>query len=273
MTNRVLIMGAAGRDFHNFNVYFRNNSKYKVVAFTATQIPGIDDKKYPAELAGKELYPDGIPIYSENDLVSIINKEKVELVVFAYSDITHQYVMHKASIVNAMGIDFLLLGTNHTTIETSEEYAIFYSKIHKMLRENQLNPSVELSSEIAKLEDEAYKKFPDYMIKSDEVLSKNILKSTTNKYDWEDSVRATGSFGYATIYWTEPYVGSNFKSYGINRRVDGSSYFYRKKTSNDSSFNSWKDKGVSSNTYYYYYVKLTLTNYYLSTDEIKTYIN
>ena len=96
----VLIMGAAGRDFHNFNVYFRDNNDYNVVAFTATQIPNIDGRTYPKELAGK-LYPKGIKIYEEKELESLIKKLKVDEVVFAYSDVPFEYVMTKASIVNA----------------------------------------------------------------------------------------------------------------------------------------------------------------------------
>ena len=92
---KVIIMGAAGRDFHNFNVYFRDNEKYDVVAFTATQIPDIAGRKYPAVLAGG-LYPDGIPIFPEEDLVELICDRQVEQVVFAYSDIAHVDVMHKA---------------------------------------------------------------------------------------------------------------------------------------------------------------------------------
>ena len=120
MVRRTLIMGAAGRDFHNFNVFFRGNNEYKVVAFTATQIPGIDDKKYPAELAGADLYPDGIPIRPEAELKDIIKSENIDLVVFAYSDVTHERVMHNASIVNAAGADFMLMGANQTTLETSK---------------------------------------------------------------------------------------------------------------------------------------------------------
>ncbi len=113
-------MGAAGRDFHNFNVFFRNNPDYKVVAFTATQIPHIDDKKYPAELAGKDLYPDGIPIRPEAELKSLIEKEKVDLVVFAYSDVPYERVMHNAAIANAAGADFMLMGADNTTLETEK---------------------------------------------------------------------------------------------------------------------------------------------------------
>jgi predicted GTPase len=114
---KVIIMGAAGRDFHNFNVYFRNNPAYKVVAFTATQITDIEGRKYPAELAGK-LYPKGIPIYSEADLNSLINEHKVDDVHFAYSDVSHEYVMNKASQVMAAGANFVLLGPDDTMIKS-----------------------------------------------------------------------------------------------------------------------------------------------------------
>jgi predicted GTPase len=114
---KFIIMGAAGRDFHNFNVYFRNNPAYKVVAFTATQIPDIEGRKYPAELAGK-LYPKGIPIYSEADLNSLINEHKVDDVHFAYSDVAHEYVMNKASQVMAAGANFVLLGPDDTMIKS-----------------------------------------------------------------------------------------------------------------------------------------------------------
>src|SRR5512135_870289 len=93
---RVIIMGAAGRDFHNFNTFFRDNDQYDVVAFTATQIPGIEDKTYPAVLAGS-LYPNGIPIRPESELNALIKEHNVDRVVFAYSDVQHEYVMHKAS--------------------------------------------------------------------------------------------------------------------------------------------------------------------------------
>jgi len=115
----VLIMGAAGRDFHNFNVFFRDNDAYRVVAFTAAQIPDIAGRKYPAALSG-ELYPEGIPIYDEKDLVAIIARDKVEVVVFAYSDISHEAVMHKASLVNAVGADFLLMGPDKTMVSSSK---------------------------------------------------------------------------------------------------------------------------------------------------------
>lgn len=119
MKKRVLIMGAAGRDFHNFNVVYRDNPDYEVVAFTATQIPGIDDKKYPAALAGK-LYPNGIPIYPESDLDKLIAELKVDEVVFAYSDQPHVKVMHKASQVLADGADFELLGPKSTQIKSTK---------------------------------------------------------------------------------------------------------------------------------------------------------
>src|SRR5512140_1060406 len=94
--DRVIIMGAAGRDFHNFNVYFRDNPAYRVVAFTATQIPGIEGRLYPPELSGSR-YPKGIPIHPESDMVKLIKEEKVQQVVFAYSDVKHERVMHLAS--------------------------------------------------------------------------------------------------------------------------------------------------------------------------------
>jgi len=115
---RVLIMGAAGRDFHNFNVYFRGNPQYEVVAFTATQIPNIEGRVYPPELAGSD-YPEGIPIYPESDLVRLIRDLYVDQVVFAYSDVPHEYVMHKASIVLAAGSDFRLMGTGTTMLEAA----------------------------------------------------------------------------------------------------------------------------------------------------------
>jgi predicted GTPase len=115
----VLIMGAAGRDFHNFNVYFRDNEDYNVVAFTATQIPNIDGRIYPAELAGK-LYPNGIKIYEENKLVELIKELKVDEVVFSYSDVPFNYVMTKASIVNAAGISFRLLGGEETMVKSTK---------------------------------------------------------------------------------------------------------------------------------------------------------
>jgi len=115
---RILILGAAGRDFHNFNVVFRGNPDYQVVAFTATQIPDIANRRYPPELAGFLLYPDGIPILEEKDLESIIAQRKVDVVVFAYSDISHQDLMHLGSRVVACGADFWLLGTEHTQLKS-----------------------------------------------------------------------------------------------------------------------------------------------------------
>ena len=116
---RTLIMGAAGRDFHNFNVFFRDNPAYQVVAFTATQIPNIDDRKYPAALAGKQ-YPDGISIFPESDLVRLIRDLNVDDVVFAYSDVPHEYVMHKASTVLAAGADFRLMGMKATQLKSTK---------------------------------------------------------------------------------------------------------------------------------------------------------
>jgi predicted GTPase len=116
MPRRVLIMGAAGRDFHNFNVVYRDSPDHEVVAFTATQIPFIDDRTYPAGLAGSR-YPDGIPIHDESELTRLIREERVDDVVFAYSDVGHEYVMHKASEVLAAGADFQLLGPNATMLD------------------------------------------------------------------------------------------------------------------------------------------------------------
>ncbi|HEY8416750.1 MAG TPA: cyclic 2,3-diphosphoglycerate synthase [Limnochordales bacterium] len=112
---RVVIMGAAGRDFHNFNVVYRDNPAYRVVAFTATQIPDIEGRVYPAALAGS-LYPDGIPIVAEDELPELIRREAVDEVVFAYSDVSHEYVMNRASIAMANGADFRLLGPNSTML-------------------------------------------------------------------------------------------------------------------------------------------------------------
>ncbi|MFM7191839.1 MAG: GTPase, partial [Microcystaceae cyanobacterium] len=106
---RVVIMGAAGRDFHNFNQVYRHHPGYRVVAFTAAQIVGISDRRYPASLAG-EFYPDGIPIVAEAELESLCQREQVDQVVFAYSDVTHAQVMHLASRVLASGANFVLLG-------------------------------------------------------------------------------------------------------------------------------------------------------------------
>lgn len=119
LCRKIIILGAAGRDFHNFNVCFRNNENYEVVAFTATQIPDIEGRIFPAELAGKQ-YPNGIPIYPENDLKDLITRYKVDEVVFSYSDISHQYVMHKASVVNALGVDFVLLSAQNTMLKSTK---------------------------------------------------------------------------------------------------------------------------------------------------------
>ncbi|MEO0290617.1 MAG: cyclic 2,3-diphosphoglycerate synthase [candidate division WOR-3 bacterium] len=119
MAKRVLILGAAGRDFHNFNVFFRDNPDYEVVGFTATQIPGIEERKYPPTLAGK-LYPQGIPIYLEEDMEKIIKEKKVDIVVFAYSDVSHIYVMNRASRALSAGADFWLLGPESTMIKSNK---------------------------------------------------------------------------------------------------------------------------------------------------------
>ncbi len=116
---RILILGAAGRDFHNFNVVFRNNPEYHVVAFTAAQIPDIANRTYPASLAGSLLYPEGIPIHEEKDFERLITTQKIDAVVFSYSDISHSTVMHLASRAIAAGIDFSLLGTEHTQLQSS----------------------------------------------------------------------------------------------------------------------------------------------------------
>lgn len=115
---RVIIMGAAGRDFHNFNTCFRHNPNYKVVAFTATQIPDIEGRLYPACLAGEDLYPEGIPIYSEDELDDLIAKFNVDQVVFAYSDTHHNNLMHKASRVLADGPDFRLIGPKDSALKS-----------------------------------------------------------------------------------------------------------------------------------------------------------
>ena len=116
MPRRVLIMGAAGRDFHNFNVVYRDDPNTEVVAFTATQIPFIDDRTYPASLAG-ERYPNGIPIHVEDELTKLIIDLQIDEVVFSYSDVTHEHVMHKASEVLAAGANFVLLGPRATMLK------------------------------------------------------------------------------------------------------------------------------------------------------------
>ncbi len=117
MQEQVIIMGAAGRDFHNFNVYFRDNPRYRVVCFTATQIPNIDGRRYPAQLAGR-LYPDGIPIHSDRHLAELIRDQRIDLVAFSYSDVPHTEVMHKASIVTANGADFIILAASYTMLKS-----------------------------------------------------------------------------------------------------------------------------------------------------------
>lgn len=119
MSIKVIIMGAAGRDFHNFNVYFRDNEAYEVVAFTATQIPDIEGRLYPPELAGK-LYPNGIPIHAEEELTDLIKKHDVQQVVFAYSDVPYNILMNKAAAVQAAGADFRIMGPNSTMLKSSK---------------------------------------------------------------------------------------------------------------------------------------------------------
>ena len=119
MIEKVIIMGAAGRDFHNFNVYFKDNRRYNVIAFTAAQIPGIAGRLYPPELSGP-LYPQGIPIYPEEDLTQLIRQHSVDLVSFCYSDVPHLEVMHKASVVTAEGADFILLGATYTMLQSKK---------------------------------------------------------------------------------------------------------------------------------------------------------
>ena len=119
MSKNVIIIGAAGRDFHNFNTYFRGNNSYNVVAYTAAQIPDIDGRKYPTELAG-DLYPDGIPIYAEEDLHRLIKDLNVDDCVFSYSDVTYQKVMSISAIVNAAGANFILLGPNDTMVKSTK---------------------------------------------------------------------------------------------------------------------------------------------------------
>jgi predicted GTPase len=115
---RIIIMGAAGRDFHNFNTAFRDNDQYEVVAFTATQIPNIEGRKYPKELAGR-LYPDGVPIFPESELTHLIEELHADDVIFSYSDVSFDYVMTKASLVMAAGADFTVLGTHQTMLKSS----------------------------------------------------------------------------------------------------------------------------------------------------------
>ncbi len=115
----IIIMGAAGRDFHNFNLCFRDNTAYEVIAFTAAQIPFIQDRTYPKELAGC-LYPKGIPIYLEERLISLIKGDEIDEVVFSYSDVSHEYLMHKASLVTSLGANFILLGAEKTMLKANK---------------------------------------------------------------------------------------------------------------------------------------------------------
>jgi predicted GTPase len=119
MKKNVIIIGAAGRDFHNFNTYFRGNDLYNVVAFTAAQIPDIDGRKYPAALAG-DLYPEGIPIYVEAELPKLIKDLKVDDCVFSYSDVPYNRVMGVSAIVNAAGANFILLGPKDTMVKSTK---------------------------------------------------------------------------------------------------------------------------------------------------------
>lgn len=120
MKKNVIIIGAAGRDFHNFNTYFRGNANYNVVAFTAAQIPDIDGRKYPKELAGEDLYPAGIPIHAEEDLPRLIKELKVDDCVFSYSDVPYPRVMNLSAVVNAAGANFLLLGPRDTMVSSTK---------------------------------------------------------------------------------------------------------------------------------------------------------
>ncbi len=117
MIEKVIIMGAAGRDFHNFNVYFKKNPRYQVVAFTAAQIPTVENRRYPPELSG-DAYPDGIAIHPEEQLIHLIREQHVDLVAFSYSDVPHVEVMHKASLAMAHGADFVLIGATYTMLRS-----------------------------------------------------------------------------------------------------------------------------------------------------------
>jgi predicted GTPase len=119
MVEKVIIMGAAGRDFHNFNIYFRDNPRYQVIAFTAAQIPAIDERLYPPELSGR-LYPEGVPIHPEDQLTDLIRQNQVDLVAFSYSDVPHVEVMHKASRTMAEGADFILIGATYTMLKSKK---------------------------------------------------------------------------------------------------------------------------------------------------------
>jgi predicted GTPase len=148
---RVLIMGAAGRDFHNFNVVFRDDPEYLVVAFTAAQIPGIIRRVYPASLAGPR-YREGIPIVSEHELTEIVQRERVDVVVLAYSDLTHEDVMHRASIALAAGADFTLLGPRTTMVhsrKTANQAYLFGDCDCRSARDHHVAVLTALSGDIA----------------------------------------------------------------------------------------------------------------------------
>ena len=130
-----LLLGAAGRDFHNFNVFFRHNLDYRVAAFTATQIPDIAGRVYPPSLSGR-LYPDGIPIFEERDLEKLIVTERVDSGVFSYSDISHQNLMHLASRAVAAGADFWLLGAEHTQLKSSVSRGVGLRRAHGLRQES-----------------------------------------------------------------------------------------------------------------------------------------
>ncbi|MBW7881096.1 MAG: GTPase, partial [Caldilineaceae bacterium] len=118
MSQRVVILGAAGRDFHNFNVFFRDNANYTVVAFTATQIPYLENRRYPPELAGS-LYPNGIPILSEDQLEDLIAREQIDIALFGYSDVTYEHVMHMGARVMAAGASYMMLGPRQTMLSST----------------------------------------------------------------------------------------------------------------------------------------------------------
>ncbi|GAB1405443.1 cyclic 2,3-diphosphoglycerate synthase [Lentimicrobium sp.] len=120
MKKKVIIIGAAGRDFHNFNTYFRGNNSYDVVAFTAAQIPDIDGRRYPKELAGEDLYPQGIPIHAESELEDLIHRHNVDDCVFSYSDVPYPRLMNIAALVNAAGANFVLLGPRDTMLKSTK---------------------------------------------------------------------------------------------------------------------------------------------------------
>ncbi|MBI5026260.1 MAG: GTPase, partial [Nitrospirae bacterium] len=150
---RVIILGAGGRDFHNFNVFFRDNPDYRVVAFTAAQIPFIENRLYPPDASGR-FYPEGIPIYPEERLFEIIEALDADLVVFSYSDISHEDIMHRVSSVMASGMDFMFLGPDSTMLKSKKPVisvcavrtgcgkSAMTRKIAAFLKENKLRVSV-----------------------------------------------------------------------------------------------------------------------------------